>query len=93
MGTYETKFKLKLVERYLAEKAARSYLHGVGQCQRRRFAPGSVEQAAPRHHAQNWTEHLTPAGMSLLGLGRSSRTRKVPLAESTTLSMIETVAV
>ena len=40
----------------------------------------------------NVTRHFTPAGMSPLGLGRSRRMPKVPLAESTTLSTMRTVA-
>lgn len=44
----------------------------------------------PRY--SNATRHFTPAGISPFGFGRSSRTPKVPLAESTTLSTMLTLA-
>lgn len=58
-------------------------------------AAAATPRAAPGKSLarQKLARHFTPAGMRLPGLGRRSRTPKVPLAASTVMSTTSTVAV
>ena len=56
------------------------------------LADRSEDQRARQRAYSKLTRHFTPAGISPFGFGRSSRTPKVPLAESTTRSTMLTLA-